>query len=1468
MVMSSLLKEMNIKRVILLFVLLQFLSFNTYAFDFALSGLKYDFTSGTTVAVVGMTTVGDTLSEVTIPNEIMYKGKKYEVTSIKSGAFSSNSYLETITIPNSVKTIVRGAFEDCSVLRTVTIEDGTNTLSSSYPLFVNCPVEILYIGMNFSCSPYESPFKNMRALKELTFGNSVTSIGNSAFSGCSALTSVAISSSVTSIGNSAFSGCSALTSVAIPSSVTSIGNSAFQDCSALTSVAIPSSVTSIGNSAFQDCSALTSVAIPSSVTSIGYSAFQDCSGLTSVAIPNSVTSIGSSVFSGCSGLTSVAIPNGVTTIYNSAFYGCSGLTSVAIPNSVTSIGKDAFSECVGLKIVAIEDGTNTLKCSYPLFSNSPIEALHLGLDISYSSSDSPFKNMATLKELTIGNGVTSIGSSAFSECTSLISASIGNSVASIGDYAFKDCSSLAYVALPDSVTSIGNSAFYGCSSLESVTFSTNLTSIGFTSFEGCSSLTSIFIPSSVKSIGEAAFYGCNRLASLTIEDGSNILRLTTNSKNTPFSNCPIESLYLGRNMIYSSSYSPFRELATLKALTIGNGVTSIDNYAFYGCSGLSSLTIPNSVTSIEEDAFSECCGLKRVTIEDGANTLNCSYSLFGNSPIETVYMGRNISCYSSSGSPFKNLTTLKELAIGDSITSVSSYAFYGCSRLTSVAISSSVTLIDSYAFYGCSALTSVDIPDSVTSIGSYAFSGCSALTSVDIPDSVTSISVSTFSGCSALTSVDIPNSVTSIGSSAFYGCSGLSYVDIPNSVTSIGKDAFSECSGLKRVTIEDGANTLNCSYPLFDNSPIEAVHMGMNISYISPTYSPFKSMWTMKELIIGDSVTAIGSYAFRGCIGLTSLSIPSSVTSIEPTAFYDCRSLHEIRFEDGKSSLNINKYVYSLYETNEVNARGISNTFYACPIEYIYLGRDITYDITTEDKGLFQNLSTLNNIEFGENVSELPTYIFAESSIRSLKFPKNLTSIGFGSFAFCSNLSEIEFNDHLRTINVGAFDNCTSLREFVVPSSLRVLECSFAGCSFSKFTIEEADTVLRTGTCHYLRYTGRNLIPYEPVQTPLLASCNIHTLVLKRNISSNVTPFRNDFRKVVITKEFTEFQGYDFQVSSIDSLIIEDSDIPFSKGSSWKNVRSLYLGRNVNGYEFYNKINLFDVIIGDQVTEIPEYCFCNCPNIRTLVIGKEVKRIQDHAFYRIGGHLTYAECKSYSPPSIVNKDYAFDRIYTKSKFLIVPPGSIEQYRDTDWDYFFKLIDFPYQFIVDAICYHITSLEDMMVKVVSLEATDQSSILIIPKAVKYRDEEYTVKMIGNFAFKGKTFLTEVHLSNNIGLIASGAFSDCINLTDVYVNNPTPPDINADTFDEMTEQNATLYVPKGSKEDYGNHPYWKNFVRIVEYEFEEDTSSNKEEFYNITNKPEIFDMNGRKHKTHSIDELPKGIYIINGKKTIIK
>ena len=532
-----------------------------------------------------------------------------------------------------------------------------------------------------------------------------------------------------------------------------------------------------------------------SVTSIGNYAFYNCTGLTSVTIPNSVTSIEECAFYQCSDLTSVTIGNSVTSIGNHAFYGCEGLTSVTIPNGVTSIGNSAFSGCKGLTSVTIPNSVTEI-------------------------GESAFYSCSHLTEVTIPDGVTSIGSGAFYNCFYLTSVTIGNGVTSIGNYAFYQCSDLTSVTIGNSVTSIGEYAFYHCYDLTSVT-----------------------IPSSVTTIETYAFSGCNSLTAVHITD-----------------------LEAWCKIIFSDSYSNPLSFAKhlyldgkeIKDLVIPSSMTSIGDYAFYGCEGLTSVTIHNNVTEIGKNAFYSCKGLTDVYCyaENVPNT--DSDAFYYNMSSVTLHVPEGSLNNYKTTSPWSKFGTIKGIVFEiDGI-------YYGLNNSKKQAVVTS----DDKKYTGSvtipSAVTYDGVTYSVTSIGDGAFSDCSDLTSVTIPSSVTSIGEKAFYYCSALTSVTIPNSVTTIGKNAFNNCFGLTSLIIPNSVTSIGEYAFLGCSNLKKVELRSNAIA---SETYTSNSNIKNI-FGEQVT----------------EYVIGDNVASIGDYAFFDC-PLTSVTLGRGITSIGNYAF-------------------------------------------------------------------------------------------------------------------------------------------------------------------------------------------------------------------------------------------------------------------------------------------------------------------------------------------------------------------------------------------------------------------------------------------------------------------------------------------------------------------------------------------------------------------------------------------------------
>ena len=351
----------------------------------------------------------------------------------------------------------------------------------------------------------------------------VTSIGGWAFQECSGLTSVTIPDSVTGIGYRAFYGCSGLTNVMIGNGVIYIDNSAFSYCSGLTSVTIGNGVKRIWDLAFQCCSGLTSVTIPNSVTNIGFAAFRGCSGLTNVTIGIGVTTIGYDAFSGCSGLTSVTIGIGVTSIGDRAFEDCSALTSVTIPDSVTNLEAVVFSGCSSLTNISVAPGNPMFSSVNGFLLSKSGTTLVRGLSGNVTIPDgvtsiglAAFCSCTGLTDVTMPDSVTSIEGGAFSGCSGLTSVAIGNGVTTIGDDAFEDCNGLRRVTIPDGVTSIGYAAFEDCSGLTSVAIPDSVTNIGVSAFRGCSGLTNVTLGKAVTSIGYAAFEDCSGLKELRV----------------------------------------------------------------------------------------------------------------------------------------------------------------------------------------------------------------------------------------------------------------------------------------------------------------------------------------------------------------------------------------------------------------------------------------------------------------------------------------------------------------------------------------------------------------------------------------------------------------------------------------------------------------------------------------------------------------------------------------------------------------------------------------------------------------------------------------------------------------------------------------------------------------------------------------------------------------------------------------
>ena len=324
------------------------------------------------------------------------------------------------------------------------------------------------------------------------------------------------------------------------------------------------------------------------------------------------------------------------------------------------------------------------------------------------------------------------------------------------------------------------------------------------------------------------------METVTIEDSESALNFGHNISSA-FAGCPIKTLYLGRNILYSA-LPPFKNNTTLRNLTIGKWVTEIGSSAFNGCSSLLSVTIPDNVTQIGDYAFVGCSGMTSLTISNNVAAINqCT--------------------------------------------------FQNCSSLTSVIIPNSVTSIGTAAFSGCQALTAIAIPNRVTEIGSSAFYGCDHLTSVAIPYGVMEIGTSAFVGCRALTSITIPGSVDTIGGSAFDCCDKLETVvfeDGENTLrfnVSYPLNVF-DASPIKTLYLGRNISYDSGGSPFQGKSSLIDLTFGNKVTKIS--YSSFSYCIGLKSLTIPKSVTEIERYAFNGCDNINEIT---SLNPIPPTIY-------------------------------------------------------------------------------------------------------------------------------------------------------------------------------------------------------------------------------------------------------------------------------------------------------------------------------------------------------------------------------------------------------------------------------------------------------------------------------------------------------------------------------------------------------------------------------------------------------
>ena len=615
---------------------------------------------------------------------------------------------------------------------------------------------------------------------------------------------------------------------------------------------------------------------------------------------------------------------------------------------------------------------------------------------------------------------------------------------------------------------------------------------------------------------------------------------------------------------YDYNDSPFYN-SDIKSVVIGDGVTTIGNYAFYNCTNLSSITIPDSVTTIGSDAFYNCYNLTNITIPDSVTTI--------------------------SNSAFYNCSNLSSILIPDSVTTIGSSAFYNTAYYNNSSNwENNVLYIDNYLIKAKTSLSgSYTIKDGTKVIANNAFSGCTNLTSITIPDSVTTIGNYAFSGCTNLASAAIGAGVTLMGSSVFNGCPNLTELMIRTK--EIPAYAFQNLTALKTVNLSEGVEKIGnyafsgCTYLETINIPDSVTFVGIEILKNTAWFN-----YRGKGLIVLDG----WAYGYKGSDENVTVVFDETVKAIAKDTFKSQSNI--VAFE-----VNENNLVYSSENGILFNKDKTELIAYPCgktDSEYV-----IPDTVEIIHNRAFYNNDNLSKVTLGNSATTIDDYAFYDcGNLRDITIGNGVTNIGDYAFYNCNSLRNLVIPDSVTTIGQEAFYNCSYLTSITIGKGIKSIGTEAFYLSSSRSRSVYITDLEAWCKIDFANYSANPMYTYS--------SSYSSSLYINGVAQSNIT----------ISATITEIKPYAFYYcDSIKTLTIPDSVTTIGKSAfySCNNLTSVTLGDSVTTigeYAFGYCDNLTTVTIPDSVTTIGDYAFRYCNNLTSVTIPDSVTTIGNGAF--------------------------------------------------------------------------------------------------------------------------------------------------------------------------------------------------------------------------------------------------------------
>ncbi len=857
-------------------------------------------------------------------------------------------------------------------------------------------------------------FWGQENLQEITLG-SVVEIGQSAFGSCTMLKQITLPDTLTTIGWRAFES-SGLTSLTIPVNVTSLGDSFITDCSALTSlyvaegnptyemedgllydipaktlryalpdvsgdVVIRDGTVRIGDDVFKE-HAITSVQLPDSLQKIGNCAFQFCKELKEITFPEGLITIDGLAFAYCTQLENVVLPEGLKSLGDSAFRSCDSLTEITVPEGITFMS-GTFATCYSLRTVNLPSGLTHMMNGVVEGCRS-LETLHLPAKLADISGEWPsklktittafgsvryvsedgilydtqdnsilFVNASITGNVTVRDGITTIGAGAFKGRKGLTSVTLPESCTVIDSYAFENCTALTDINFPEKLELIGRNAFYN-SGITSLKLSQPGLHVGSFAFTDCHQLKSVEITSTDFDLMEWAFARCENLETVILPP--QVFRM----EGGCFTECTsLTTVVLPKNITFVHG---FKDCTSLKTIEIPDSVTSIGYEAFANCKLLESIHLPDGVTNIGDLAFARCFALKDVNFPAALTTIG--KEAFRSVPIAEVVIPANVTEIADMA--FYYNEELRSLTLPNGLKKIGESAFWNASKLQTVELPESLTEIGETAFRQ-SGLTSITIPGDVKRIGTGAFAACENLEKVSVAPGVETIGSEAFTGCTKLTEATLTSSVTTIEGGAFYGCKALQTISGGALIQFIGENAFMNCENLEELNISP--NLTEIQGHAFDACK--------TLKRVSPSAE--------QKGVSLPLVKYIGERAFNVCKAIPSFSLGDSLETVGDYAFASTS-------------------VTSMYFPDTVKQIGINPMW----MNYAILSVHLPKSLTEIPQGMFAQAARIQTLTIPQGVRSIGTQAFhGNVALAALKLPDGLERIGANAFGNAILLLEI-----------------------------------------------------------------------------------------------------------------------------------------------------------------------------------------------------------------------------------------------------------------------------------------------------------------------------------------------------------------------------------------------------------------------------------------------------------------------------